>query len=322
MPQRRRVVRRRKRRLKKKWKVIFSLFTIMLLASGAYLFSVYADAKSTVNNKIHKQVASIDSKKTDKKISDEKPLNILLMGVDERQGDTGRSDALMILSVDPEHNRSQLISIPRDTRATMVGGDSAQEGTQDKINHAYAYGGADMSIRTVENLLDVDLDYYVKMNMKGVTEMVDAVGGVTVNNTIDWYDEGYYKKGYHYEKGDIHLDGAQALGYVRMRHEDPKGDVGRNERQRKVIKAIIDKGSSFQSVSRVSDMLDVLGNNMETNMDFATMKDLFMNYRSAQENLSTYQMTGTNSTVGGVYYYEVPDEELQKVHHMIKEYNS
>ncbi len=317
-----RIRRRRKRRLKKKWKVIFTSFLILFLAGGAYLYSIYAEAKSTVNDKIHKQVSSIDHEQTQEKIKNEKPLNILLMGVDEREGDSGRSDALMVLSVDPAHNRSQLISIPRDTRATLVGGNSSHSGTKDKINHAYAYGGADMSINTVENLLDIDLDYYVKMNMEGVTEMVDAVGGVTVNNEIDWYDEGYYKKGYHYEKGPIQLDGDQALGYVRMRHEDPKGDVGRNERQRKVIKAIIDKGSSIKSVSRMSDMLDVLGNNMATNMDFDMMKDMLLNYRSAKENLTTYQMTGQNERIDGIFYYQVPDEEIQKVHDKIKAYNS
>ncbi len=161
------------------------------------------------------------------------------MGVDERPGDKGRSDALMVMSLDPNHDKMQIVSIPRDTRTTIVG-----RGSESKINAAYAYGGPDMAINTVENFLDIDLDYYVKVNMEGLSQMVDAVGGVTVNNDRDWYDEGYYKKGYHYKKGEIHLDGPKALGYVRMRHLDNRGDFGRNKRQRQVIQAVLDKGSS------------------------------------------------------------------------------
>ncbi|MBP1948295.1 LCP family glycopolymer transferase [Virgibacillus litoralis] len=300
---------------KRPW-IKFSLLLILILGIGvgAYALLIYNDAKDTVNEKIHQKVPSIDHELGKKKIEGEEPLNILLLGVDKRAGDSGRSDALMVLSLDPKNNKMKLISIPRDTRTTIVG-----EGFEDKINHAYAFGGTDTSVATVESLLDINLDYYVQMNMEGLTEMVDAVGGITVDNQLDWYDTGYYEKGYHYAKGEISLNGPEAMGYVRMRYKDPNGDFGRTKRQRQVIEAIIDKGSSIASVNKIDNMIDVLGKNMATNMDFADMKDLLFNYKNVRKNTVSYKMKGSGTEIDGVYYYLIPDEEIAKVHEMINE---
>lgn len=303
------------------WKFLLILFSIVIVVSGVYIYTLYSDAKSAVDEKMYQDVSSINYEVTKKKVEQKDPLNILLLGVDQRSKDRGRSDALIILTLDPSNNRSQLISIPRDTRTEMVG-DDPQSGNMDKINHAYAFGGTDMSITTVENLLNVDLDYYVRMNMKGLAEMVDAVEGITVKNELSWKDTGYYKKGYKYSKGEIQMDGPQTMGFVRMRYQDPNGDFGRNERQRKVIQGIIDKGSNIGTVNKLDDMLEVLGNNVATNMDFTVMKDLLINYRSAQNNMTTYQMSGTGKRINGIYYLEVSDQEIQHVHNKIQEYNS
>ncbi|WLR49156.1 LCP family protein [Halobacillus litoralis] len=311
---------RSKKHEKKKgrwWKVSLVLLVLLLLPVGVYAYSVYSGAKNTVDSKMHQQVASIDHELTEKKRKEKEPLNILLMGVDERAGDSGRSDALMVLSVDPNENRSQIISIPRDTRTEMVG-DSSQAGNLDKINHAYAFGGADMAIQTVENFLDIDLDYYVQVNMEGLEEMVDAVGGITIQNDIEWYG----KDNFHYKKGELTMDGEEALGYVRMRYDDPKGDLGRNERQRKVIQGIVDKGMNVGSINKIGNVMDVLGKNVATNMDFSTMQDLMKNYSGARENLSTYQMTGTGTKINGIYYLEVPNQEVEDVREMILDFNS
>ncbi|WP_430790484.1 LCP family protein [Virgibacillus flavescens] len=307
-----------KKKPKRLWlKISLAVIAVVVLGVGTYVFTIYNDAKQTVNNKIHKNVETIDTKVTKKKVSEEKPLNILLLGVDQRPGDSGRSDALMVLSLDPKNDEMQLVSIPRDTRTQIVG-----KGYKDKINHAYAFGGVDMSIATVENLLEVELDYYVEMNMEGLTELVGAVNGITVNNTLDWYDEGIYKKGYHYEKGEIALNGPKTMGYVRMRHEDPDGDFGRTKRQRKVIQAVIDKGASVASVNKMDNIIDVLGNNMATNMDFADMKDLLFNYKDVRQDVTSYMMQGDGTMIDGVYYMLVSDQEVEKVHGMLAEAKS
>ena len=109
------------------------------------------------------------------------PFSVLVLGVDEREGDSGRSDTMIVLTVNPNQNSIKMLSIPRDTRTEIVG-----HGTTDKINHAYAFGREEMSIATVEHLLDIPIDYYVKVNMEGFQDIVDAVGGIQVNNNLDF----------------------------------------------------------------------------------------------------------------------------------------
>nr|WP_318539435.1 LCP family protein [Terribacillus saccharophilus] len=304
--------RKDKRKKKRTWlKVTLSIIAVLVIAVAATGFYAANKAKSTVNT-MQKDSDSIDKKQSATKVKDQEKLNVLLLGVDQREDDAGRSDALMVMSLDPANNSMKLISIPRDSRTEIVG-----HGTTDKINHAYAFGGVDMAIDTVENFLDTDIDYFAEMNMEGLSDFVDAVGGITVNNQLDWIDEGYYEKGYHYAQGEIQLDGPKAMGYVRMRHLDPDGDFGRNARQRQVIQAVIDKGASINSVSKIDDILGALGNNVETNMDFSTMTDLFKNYRNVRQNSENYQMQGAGTTIDGVYYYEITQDERNKVHDMI-----
>lgn len=308
------------------WKIMMGVLAMVFMAAagaGVYAYLIYNDAKATVNQQIHEPVASMDTALAKKKIEEaEEPLNFLLLGVDEREDDSGRSDALMVLSLDPENDSMQLISIPRDTRTEIIG-----KGIEDKINHAYAFGGTEMSISTVENLLDIELDYYITMNMEGLTEMVDAVGGITVQNELDWVDKGYYEKGFHYKKGELQLNGAETMGFVRMRYQDPDGDFGRTKRQRKVIEGIVEKGASVASVNKVDDMIEVLGNNMKTNMDFEDMQNILKNYSDTRKNFVSYQMTGTgtyitNSSGQDIYYLIVTDEEVAKVHDMISSIKS
>lgn len=236
------------------------------------------------------------------------------MGVDERKNDRGRSDTLIVMTLNPQKEKMQMVSIPRDTRTNIVG-----KGTMDKINHAYAFGGTKMAINTVEQFTGIPIDYFIRINMEALSGLVDAVGGITVDNHLDWYDEGYYKKGYHYKKGKIELDGPKALGYVRMRHLDPNGDFGRNQRERQVITAILHKATSISSVTHYQDILNTLGNNVKTNLTFQDMMNIRANYRSCLSNIENYEIKGTGQKINGIYYLIVPDEEKAKVTHMLKE---
>ncbi|QHS23306.1 transcriptional regulator LytR [Virgibacillus sp. MSP4-1] len=310
---------RAKKRRKKPLKIFLWMLATVFLAVGIYFVYVYDQVKDTVREDIHEKVESISNDSSEKKASEgQETLNILLMGVDERENDTGRADTLILMSLNPNTDSLQMVSIPRDTYVPIVG-----YGKQDKINHSYVYGGADMTVATVENFLDVELDYYVKINMQGLSDLVDAVGGITVDNPIEWVDNGKaYIKGYHYKKGEITLNGPEALGYARMRKQDPNGDAGRNLRQRLVIEAIIDKGASVGSVTKIDDILEVMGDNVSTNMTFNEMKDIFRNYRNTRKNITNYQIKGDGQFIGPIWYLMVSDEEQQKVHDMIKDFNS
>ncbi|WP_112181932.1 MULTISPECIES: LCP family protein [Paraliobacillus] len=307
----------KKKSKKKKWLLIMlSVILVIVLAIVGFVISVYMDAQQTVDSQIHQPVDTIDTDIAKEKIENQEQLNVLLLGTDQRGDDPGRSDALMVLSLNPADNSLQIVSIPRDTRTEIIG-----RGTEDKINHAYAFGGVDMTIDTVENFLDVELDYYVQINMEGLEGLVDAVGGITVQNEIDWVDTGYYKEGYHYAEGELNLNGAETMGFVRMRKQDPDGDFGRTKRQRKVIEGIINQGASIGSVTKIGDILDVLGDNVATNMDFSDMQDLFLNYSNTRQNVSNYMLQGQGTTIDGIYYLSVSDEEIAKVHDMIKKTN-
>ncbi|MCP8617583.1 LCP family protein [Salirhabdus salicampi] len=297
--------------------IIVGILLSLIIGTGVYAFSVYNNVKNTVDEKIHKPVESIQHTPDQKvKIEQKKPLNILLMGVDEREHDRGRADTLILLSINPNISSLQMISIPRDTRTEMVG-----RGFQDKINHSYAFGGSDMTISTVEQFANVDLDYYVKLNMEGLEDLIDVLGGITVYNDMEWTDSGYYERGFVYKKGEIHLNGEQTMGYVRMRYKDPAGDAGRNKRQRKVIEAIVSQGASVASVTKINDVLDVLGNNVETNLTFDDMKNLMTNYREARKNIKSYQVSGQGIYINDIYYLHVTENEREKVHNMINEFN-
>lgn len=298
---------------KRKWITIplISLLLLGLIIGGYFLF-IYYNAKTTVNDKMFEPVQSIDTNVTKKKIKASEPLHILLLGIDAETGDKGRSDALMILSLDPKKETMQLISIPRDTRTMIVG-----KGFEDKINHAYSFGGVDMAIATVENFLDIELDYYVRINMQGLKHLVDHLGTIQVYNEIAWSDGKY-----DFPMGPLDMDGDQTMHFVRMRKQDPAGDFGRTKRQRQVIAGIVDRGASVASVSKIDGVIKILGNNMATNLDFDDMKRLLFDYSNTRKNFVDYQMQGTGAMIDNIYYLIVDDAEIQKVKGMLENIGS
>src|SRR5690625_6168887 len=108
---------------------------------------------------MHNPVETIDTSLTKKKIKATEPINVLLLGIDALENQRGRSDAIMIMQLQPNDDAMTIVSIPRDARTEIIG-----KGFDDKINHAYAFGGPDMAVATVENFLDIELDYYVTIN--------------------------------------------------------------------------------------------------------------------------------------------------------------
>jgi polyisoprenyl-teichoic acid--peptidoglycan teichoic acid transferase len=293
-------------------KYFLIVFGIILLALGGYAYYLYNSVKGTAIN-MHETV-ELDTPKPEVKKGEEL-ITVLLMGVDEREGDKGRSDTLIVLTLNPKTDSMQMVSIPRDTYTTIVG-----KGNKDKINHAYAYGGTKMAVETVEEFTGVPINYFVKVNMEALSDLVDAVGGITVNNPLDWYDDRYYKKGYHYKKGEISLDGPQTLGYVRMRYQDPRGDFGRTDRQRQVIKAIIDKGASVSSITRVNEILEAVGSNAKTNITFDEMKDLLANYKDTRKNINSYMVQGKGTKINSGYYLVISEAERDKVNKLLTDH--
>jgi LCP family protein required for cell wall assembly len=290
---------------KRKWlRVLIISFILLFLAVGAYAFTVYNSLKGAVDT-MHQP---LDRKQSEKRVEEVSlkqgtPFSVLLLGVDQRKNDSGRSDSIIVLSVNPQKNSVKMVSIPRDTRTEIVG-----KGKQDKINHAYAFGGVEMSINTIEKFLDIPIDYYVQINMEGFKDIVDSVGGATVQNDLDFTYEGT-----HFPKGQLTLNGEKALKFSRMRYDDPRGDFGRQLRQREIIQAVIKEGASLSSLTNFSDIFSALGNNVKTNLTFNEMVSIQSNYKAASKTMEQTQIKGSGSKIDGVYYYIVPAEEKQRI---------
>nr|WP_245347805.1 LCP family protein [Oceanobacillus polygoni] len=255
---------------------------------------------------MHNPLARDDDPDRQKQIqsifSDNGSLNALLLGVDERSGDKGRSDTMILMSINPKTNEIIMLSIPRDTYVNIPGRG------MDKINHAYAFGGTDLSVQTVEEAFNLPVHVYARVNMEGFQQGIDALGGVTINNNF-----AFSSGGHTFPEGQISLNGDEALDYIRMRYEDPRGDMGRNERQRNVIAAAMDEAASFSSITKVGDILTILGDNVQTDLDMKKIQTLFTDYAGARRSITTMEINGSGQTIGGVWYYIVPDEEFSRI---------
>ncbi len=265
------------------------------------------------------------SDKRQEQVTMKDPFTIMFVGTDVRSADdtNWRSDVLIIAAVNPHDKSIKMVSIPRDTKVLI----SNSNGVRTKINSAPYYGKqAEVgpmtnTITTVEDFLNIPIDYYVKVNFNGFIEVVDAVGGVDVNIPFD-FTMRLFNKMEHYEKGPAHLDGRRALGYVRMRKSDPRGDLGRNMRQREVIQSLMDQIVSINSVTRIDDILKSVGNNVTHNMkmkQFIALQELYRNI--PKDQIETIKLNGENSNnnVQGIWYYIVTDQERLRVSNVIRQ---
>ncbi|XID92826.1 LCP family protein [Paenibacillaceae bacterium WGS1546] len=236
-------------------------------------------------------------------IANKEPFAILLLGVDERPGDRGRSDTMILLTVQPRSGKAVAVSIPRDTRTRMP-----NSGKYDKINHAYAFGGASLSVEAVEQLFGVPIAYYMKTNMEGLVNIVDTVGGVDVDNP-----KAFEYEGYSFPAGRQHLNGEEALAYSRMRKQDPQGDFGRTQRQRQILASSVDRLSSAGSIVKLPKLLSHLSAYVRTNLTSGNMADLVTRYRPAIADVEILGVQGSGKIIDGIYYYIVAPEERRRI---------
>lgn len=288
--------------------VLVLVFVVAGVAAKVY-FDVSGSVKETYSPVQEQRQESEHTRTVD--LENQEAFSVLLLGVDTGdlgRVDQGRSDTIMVATINPKNQTTTLVSVPRDTYVDIVG-----YGTQDKINHAYAFGGAAMSMDTVSNYLDIPIDHYVSINMAGIKELVDAVGGIDVNNDMEFTYEGN-----NFPIGPQHLDGSQALAFSRMRYDDPRGDYGRQLRQRLVVEGIVKQGLSLSGVTQYQDVLNTLEGNMQTDLSFASMQKVALSYRNAFSTFEQLQMQGEGFMQDGVSYQRVSEEELTSVQEALK----
>ncbi|SFC10976.1 transcriptional attenuator, LytR family [Alkalibacterium subtropicum] len=297
--------------------ILLGLLVLITGVGGYVVWRVYDDVKQTteVMYEPAEEQEPHESRLKKPLVVDEgeDPFSVLIMGVDT--GDlgreyTGRSDTMMLVTVNPNTEKTSIVSIPRDTYTEIIGKDF-----KDKINHAYAFGGTSMAMNTVQNLFDIPVDYYLSVNMEGMQTIVDAIGGIRITPPLS-----FEHSGNSFVAGEeTHMTGAQALSYSRMRYEDPEGDYGRQYRQRQVIEATMKQIATLDSVRNYSSVLESMSSSMKTNMSFDDMVDMFNKYRGAVNEVEQIQLSGSGTMIDGIYYEIIPDEEIARVQEHLKD---
>ncbi len=194
--------------------------------------------------------------------------NVLISGIDSRGeiSDVARSDVNMIVTVNPNTHTILLTSMPRDSYVPLH-----MNGEMDKLTHSGVYG-IDETIMTIEDWLNVDINYYARVNFKMLVKLVDAVGGIDVYNDIDFYSS---VKGWHFNKGWHHMHGTYALWYLRERKAFKDEDEQRIRNQQKVMKALLEKCTSKKTlVANYTEILEAVGVDMQTSMSQKEMAEL------------------------------------------------
>lgn len=303
------------------------LLAIVLLTvgAGALYTTTFLGASDSAFEKTHKQ---LDGNEANAKIIEAtEPFSVLLMGVDtdvatRGGGWDGRSDSMIIVTVNPQTQKTVMMSLDRDILVEIAEKDGSATGSIEKLNHSYAYGQAPMTIATVEKLMDIDLDYYIQINMDGLRELVNAVDGITVNNTLDFPVKIYEQEPAYtatVDPGEHLINGDQALVYARMRYDDPEGDIGRQRRQREVIGAIVQKVLHLDGVTQYQRILNAVSSNLQTDIILSTSNiPNLLGYRKAANTIETYQVHGDGQLINEIYYQIPTAEHLLEMQNVLK----
>lgn len=223
-------------------------------------------------------------------------VNIMVLGVDQRQEDAGRSDTLFLITLDTKTKKTALLSIPRDVRVKIPGYGF------DKINHAYSLGGHQLTQRTVEELLGAPVDYYIEVDFAGFNKIVDAVGGVNINvEKRMYYEDPYDNLVIDIQPGLQHMNGETAIQYVRYR--DETGDIGRIERQQYFVRAMMEEVTSPSILVRIPSIISEVKSAIRTDLSVAELIGLGKVLQDAkQQGLQTYTAPGSPIDINGVNY--------------------
>ena len=244
------------------------------------------------------------------KTTDKNVFNIYISGIDTSGAvsTVSRSDVNLILTVNMNTHKILMTTTPRDSYVRIPDGGADQ---YDKLTHAGIYG-IETSVKTLENLYDIPINYYARLNFTSFVKLINALGGVTVYN-----DQAFTSLhgNYNFGVGNINLtSGEEALGFVRERYSLEHGDYDRGNNQLKVIQAIVEKLTSFQSVSNYSDVISTLQDSIQTNMPLNTMMSLVNEQLDSGKTFifSSQEVTGTGST-GQLTSYALPNASLYMI---------
>ncbi|KGK87950.1 LCP family protein [Clostridium sp. HMP27] len=291
-----------KRRKKKSHKgpvLLIAFFLIVAAVGGFYVYLLNFSNNSS----------KLPSPNISKQVEKDEPVNILVMGVDignpKNSAEPKRTDTIILLHYNPVSQKAEMISIPRDTLIQI-------NGKNQKINAAHAFGGVNLLVEEVEELLSIDVNYYAKVDYDGFRNVIDSIGGVdvTIPNNM-YYDDASQNLHINFKKGEnVHLDGKKAEEFFRWRQNNDgtglaNGDIGRIENQHMLMEKIIDKFKSPAILLRIPSLMSALPKYVETNMNPDEIIKYAYNfgYKVDKSNMKMATLQGEGEYINGVSYY-------------------
>jgi LCP family protein required for cell wall assembly len=296
--------------------LIYFIATLIVVAGG---FGIYDDVAVSAGG------LSADDSSQSKLASLPPPfagvsrLRLVMLGADDRPGEVGRSDTLMVLWLNPGQNRGAIMSIPRDLRADIPGHGSS------KINHSYAYGGAKLTVETVQLLLGVPMDGYLKINFEGFVKAVDVLGGVDLlvpdiegRGRGMNYDDNWGHLHVHLTPGMHHMDGETAMGFCRYRKSNYSGlgdgDLGRAERQQQFLRAILEQKLRVTNLPALMRASSEIMGCLDTSLSWRECADLARLLKGmTSTDIKTVTIPVTDAMSGGIYYSHLVQDDFNRM---------
>lgn len=295
------------KKLKKK-NIVIAVFVILILVFGGLAFAV----QKAFNENVKKEFNVVDKSGKNLPEGQKDRLNVLVLGMEHT-----RTDMIMVATFDPKGKTLNMISIPRDTYVE----NSYRDGTLKKINSVYEMpstkGGVERLAEKVSEILGIPIHDYVMVDYNAVAKITDAVGGVEVNIPFNmYYDDPYSDPPLHvhFSKGNVYLDGSNAIEYLRWRHNNDgshgeEGDEGRVKRQQNFMKKILEKSLNPTTLPKI---IEVAFASVETSLDLSQVMGLVADAASMpKENIHFYQEVGTPSYFNQLWYYLADIDKTQ-----------
>lgn len=315
------------------------LLALIVAGGVAFLIYTYANTKNAIDKAFNpittkgykpaRNVASV--------LKEGKPVSVLLIGTDTgslNRAYTGRTDSIMIASINPKTKTTTLMSIPRDSMVSIPKSQGTAFQFPQKINAAYEFpddgkGHPETTISTLQDFLNVPIDFYALINMGGMKTMINKVGGIRVKSPLTFtYKPSntrppvykFYKgtTKYEYAKDGINfvtrhkMDGSAALAFSRMRYTDPQGDYGRQRRQRAVLTALAKESGKLTSLL-TPGFFDTMSDNIQTNLSFDDLLTMASSYKVAADHIKSDHMQGYGYNYNGTAFEVMPTSEKQRV---------
>ncbi|MFJ7735999.1 LCP family protein [Lysinibacillus sp. NPDC097287] len=299
-------------------KITLLLAASLLICATAYGVYITKQAEYAANE-AHEVLEgrNVSTQREEKVEAVNDNVSILFVGVDDSENrgqgsENSRSDALILATLNNTTKTIKMLSIPRDSYVYIP-----QAERKDKINHAHAIGGTLATIETVEELFDIPINYYVRMNFNAFIDVVDALGGIEAEVPYALHEKDEFDRNtVNLQPGLQQLNGRQALALARTRKQD--NDIERGKRQQEILTAIIKKVTSVGSITKYDDVIKAVGNNMKTDMTFDEMKSFLSYLSQGMPRIDSLTLDGYDDMSTGVYYYQLDENSVEEVTNTLK----